>query len=162
MKRILCLCTLAAILLTLCACQGSTADGPGFYYLRSAETYQHGSPQPVIGQDNRDISFAGEDMRYLLQLYLEGPVSDELYSPFPEGLRLVGIIQEEDSLTISLSPEFLSLEGIELTLAGACLAKTCFSLSDVSRIRIQCDTKTWDYHRESFLFSDSNTSHPTE
>lgn len=162
MKRILCLILAAVLLLSLCACYGQAENKPEFYYLRSADSYQYNSSQPVIVPDDRNIQSGGDDLAYSLQLYLEGPVGEKLTSPFPEGLRLEGLIQEKDCLIISLSPEYMTLEGIGLTLAGACLAKTCFSLSEVSRIRIQCGTKTWEYHRDSFLFTDSGASQPTE
>lgn len=155
MKRILSLVIIAFLTFSLCACQDNSEDAPGFYYPRSFDKDQYNSFQPVIAPDSRE-PVAGKDLRYLIQLYMEGPVSEELYSPFPEGLRLLGLILEEDCITISLSQEYLSLEGIDLTLAGACLAKTCFSLSDVSRIRVQCGTKIWDYHRSSFLFTDTS------
>ena len=73
MKRwILCL-TALSLLFCLAACTGQEENTCNFYYLRTTETIQYGREDAFIAPVSRHI--AGEDaqLRYLLQLYLEGP-----------------------------------------------------------------------------------------
>ena len=138
MKKMLCL-LLSAVMLLLPACgiggQNNAVMIP-FYYLRDPDTFLYGSPDGVISFENRDISGHEAELNYLLMLYLKGPLDEGLESPFPDGSRLLQLIEKNGKLSITLNSSFATLKGMDLTLACVCLAKTCFSLTDAESIRI--------------------------
>ncbi len=154
MKRCLTI-ILVLTLLLLCGCT-QQEETTVFYYLRSE--FQPGSENSVIAPEARAVT--GErGLNYTLRLYLEGPVSEEYASPFPEGLKLLSTKQEENTLQIYLSNEFASLENIDLTLACVCLARTSFELADVETLQIITSNsegnQTMTLTRDSYLLLDT-------
>ena len=137
MKRILSLCLIAALLLSLLGCRQETAseNTTDFYYLRAS--YVYGTEDGVIAPEPRDTSSRGNTLLHLLGLYLQGPLDDQLRSPFPAGCSLESVSLDGSTLCVTLDSSFSSLQGMDLTLACACLAKTCFSLTDVTQVQIQ-------------------------
>lgn len=158
MKRIACL--MLTLTLTICflGCDNSDADTISFCYLRGE--YIPGQIDSVMVFEERDLSGHPQDIGYLLGIYLEGPLEDTLVSPFPDGTSLVEIIREKDTLTIELTKEFLTLDGIRLTLAASCLSSTCFHLTDVQTVQITCgDEAPVVISRDSLtLLDDSSTT----
>lgn len=158
MKRIL---SLVLALLLLCALAGcdTAADGrSAFFYLRPRDAYAYGSEEAVVACEMRTFAVPVDDQQYLLQLYLDGPVSDQLENPFPQGTQLLSFQRSGHTLTIKLSEEFAALDGIRLTLACACLSNTCFRMTDADNLIILAKDKVYTYSRESFLFCDSSTA----
>lgn len=159
MKR-LALIPVILLLLSLCACsvREETTD---FYYLRSK--FVSGAADGVIAPEPRAIS-GDRERNYCLRLYLEGPASEQYLSPFPKGLRLLSTKLEEDLLQVYLSPELSALKDMDLTLACACLAQTCFDLYDVQRVQIFSgdaeDALAVTLDRASFTLSDSDPTTP--
>ncbi len=134
MKKCLCLVFTAVMLVCLFGCKNRTENTVSFYFLR--QEYTAGAQDSVIAPETRDISGHQEDLNFLLQLYLGGPLEDTLRSPFPTGTRLVSAKLNGDVLTLILSPEFSQLENIQLTLSGACIASTCFNLTNAASVEI--------------------------
>lgn len=61
----------------------------------------------------------------LMECLLSGPVSDDLASPFPEGVYLLSQpTVEEGVCRVNLSEKYGGLSGVELTLAGYCIVLT--------------------------------------
>lgn len=138
MKRICALALVLCLLLSLSACF-ATEDQPKapvcFYYLRSEPTYWESDS--VIASEEREAYGHTGDLNYLLLLYLRGPASVELSSPFPSGTRLAEWQQAGDTLTIILDGFPLTEQSsLQTTIACACLAKTCFSLADITSVRV--------------------------
>ena len=143
MKKILCL-LLPAILLWGCTNIDSTPDNPiSFYYISQEVEYAPGSS--LIQELVVDGSEMGDSLDAILTVYLLGPGADsQLKSPFPSGTTLVGVSGTDDILYVTLSARFARLSGADLTAACACLAKTCFSLQNVNRVRIETYEATLD------------------
>jgi len=147
---------LAVIFLSLClaGCSLSKKNNVvDFYYLRTPDTYAYGDMDAVIAPEQRDCSGKENNLHYLLTLYLEGPLDSVYRSPFPRGTGLESLEFNEDTVSIQLSSDFLSLTGMDKTLAAACLARTCFSLYDATQVHIHAQhsnnesvsfTLTWD------------------
>lgn len=171
MKRAFCI-TLVLFLLTLgCGC--SFHDGintpVSFYYLRHAEDYTYGSPYGVIAPEQRECAGHEEDLLYLLTLYLRGPLDTQLYSPFPAQCRIVELYQENDKLHLTLNDAFSQLEALQQTLACACLAQTCFAISDATSVQIDAtapdgnSTVNITLSRDNLILEDdSHLLQPTE
>ena len=80
----------------------------------------------------------------LLTLYLKGPNSDRLVSPFPTGCRLVECTVKNEKVTIVLSNELANLTGYDLTLACACLTLTASSLYPECAVQIRAESELLD------------------
>ena len=132
MKRIFSLILCLLLVFCLAGCQKK--ESVQFYYLRSE--VQYGLADGVIASESREISLEGTSLEYLLKLYLEGPVSQELRSPFPAGTALVSLSRNDTQLTVTLSEVFSRLENVNYTVACACVASTGFSLTDAESVTI--------------------------
>ena len=160
MKRSLLLLISLLILLSCTAC-GSQDESFLFFYPRAE--YAFGEADAVIAPEEREAPGHEADLDYLLTLYLEGPLDASLVSPFPRGTGLAGFTESDDTLYVTLSSAFGALDGMEHTIAAACLAYTCFDLTDVQTVVIQCDSETYGnrsitLHRDSLLLTDDTTA----
>ena len=138
MRKIIAL-TLAVLLLiglTGCIAIDETAT---FYYARFEDSYLYGMDNAVIAGEYRDVSGHSGDLKYLLTLYFHGPTMEYLRTPFPNGMSLRSVDQVDDMLYVETSSSLTLLRGTDLSLACACLARTCFDLTDASSITITAD-----------------------
>jgi spore germination protein GerM len=156
MKQLTCLILILSLFLTFAGCVGETEDPPKFYYLRTEETILYGEEQgfiaPVVREFSRDVA-----LDTALQLYLDGPSEEGYYNPIPKGTYLLSTIPREDRMVIVLSREFSTLDGIHLTLAGACLAATCHDLTGMEKIQVRSADNIYDFDFNSFVFLDDST-----
>lgn len=134
-----------------------------FYYCVNEIDYMNDSQ--VFGKERRDASVYNGNLDSLLNAYLRGPESNNLYNPFPEGSTVLSTKQEGNILTIYLSEQFNRLPLEKLSLATACLVKTTFSYTSVPVVLIIPDGTFIDgstyrtYTADSFLYSDENTTY---
>lgn len=137
MKRIFALFSAVLLLISLCACQLHSSDviePVEFYYLRG--DYLYGGTDGVIAAESREASGHAGDLSYLLALYLRGPLDSSLRAPFPTNCKLLDFNLDGETLSVTLDSTFAALENMELTIACACFARTCFSLADVAQVQI--------------------------
>ena len=136
MKRLTCLLLIGILLLTTAGCTKGTKDSEvSFYYPRTE--FDHGNPDGVIVPEIRDVTGHSNELRYLLALYLQGPSDPELCFSFPEGTILVEFAQENQVIDITLSSKAAMMDDIDVMIACACLAETCFAISDAQQVHIQ-------------------------
>ena len=138
MRKIIALMLAAALLIGLTGCL-ETTDTVTFYYARHEDSYLYGLDNGVIAGESREVTGHRGDLKYLLTLYLHGPTMEYLHSPFPSGLVLRSVEQNGSNLHVELSASLTMLTGTDLTLACACLARTCFSLTDAETVTISSD-----------------------
>lgn len=137
MRKTLSMFLILALLLALCACASGDKETPArFYYLREPDNFLYGSSEGVVTFEERDSAGHSGDLKYLLTLYLQGPVTEGLESPFPTGSKLVELSHSGAELILTLDSNFATLTGMDLTLACVCLARTCLSLVNVQSIHI--------------------------
>ena len=156
MKKAAILLLILSVLLCGCSFGASGKESVEFYFLRTSFVY--GAEDGVVAAETRERS---GDLNYLLSLYLRGPLDDELESPFPAGCKIVELRQDSKTLRITFDASFSQLEGLDRTLACACLAKTCFGLSDAQEIRIDADAPEGSaasitIRRDSLLLEDNS------
>lgn len=138
MKRYICLVIMLLLLLSACVnVTDHEANTILFYYPRKTITY--GKTDSVIASEIRDEYSDTDDFYKLLALYLKGPNSTELRSPFPAGLQLVQAKQDGQVVDIILNSALDTLSGLEKTLACACLSMTCFELTDAETVCISTE-----------------------
>jgi len=127
------------LLLSLFGCGAESnpdEDAILFYYPRVSGEYEYGASDGVISFEERDPAGHRNNLRYLLTLYLLGPVDESLVSPFPDGCQILDLKREETEVTITFNSSLLTLKDMDLTLACVSLAHTCFGLTDAQTIRI--------------------------
>ena len=156
MKKAVSLFLIAALCLSGCAIGRERFVEPvTFYYPREHSTtadYDTFFSEGAIGSETREASGHRQDLNYLLTIYLQGPLDPELSSPFPSGCRPVKISREERTLTVALNPVITQLNDMELTIACACLARTCMGLSEVDTVHVESRDQD-----QNILFSRSFT-----
>lgn len=155
-KRCLLFLLVALMLMGCQVNQPKPADSYCFYYPRTQVLY--GSDQGVIAAEERDTSTMERDMASILTNYLQGPESEGLYSPFPEGTWLTRVEQKGNALYIGLTQPFFELKDMKMTLACTALSQTCFSLSSVQFLVIlKPDGNNYRIlQRDTMFFSDSH------
>ena len=173
MRRQLCLILAMLLLLSLCGCSYQSVDTskPAAFYYTWADLEAKMEKEPdcgAIGSELRETSTRAGDINYLLALYMRGPLDPELKSPFPAGCRVVSASVKDDTLCVTMDASFARMENVQLTLACACLAKTCFSLADVTQVQITSETPDGNkavnitIGTDSLLLTDLTTPDTTE
>ena len=142
MKKRIASILLILLIVSLCACTDtpdSSKDPLVFYYpWADLEAAMKQDPHcTALGYEERDISGNRENLRYLLTLYFQGPLDTDLASAFPKGTSALEVQMEDTALTVTLNHAFGQLEGMDLTLACTCLARTCFGLTDAQSVTIK-------------------------
>ena len=138
MRKIIALMLAAALLIGLTGCL-ETTDTVTFYYARHEDSYLYGLDNGVIAGESREVTGHRGDLKYLLTLYFHGPTTEYLRSPFPSGMVLRTVERQGDTVHVALSSSLTMLGGTDLTLACACLAQTCFGLSNAQAVSITAE-----------------------
>lgn len=154
MRRLLSLC-LVALLLAGCSAKVSDTHTVTFYYPKK-DYISAGLTEGVMGSEERDA--ADEELEYLLRLYLLGPLEEHLQSLYPKGTELTGLTESGGTLTVSLSGTVNRMNDAAFTLAGACLASTCFPLKDYSAITVRSGDREITFQRDSLIFQDDTAT----
>ncbi len=164
MKRIL---SALLCLLLMLPCLGCSNGEKSilFYYTRAEFLY--GTQDAVIAQEVREAPGHEDDLDYLLNLYLEGPLNQNFISPYPEGTAFQGFTYSDATMYVTLSQEFAQLEGMDHTIAAACMAYTCFQLTAAEKVVIKCNSEKYGNRsitltRESMVLFDDTTAPPSE
>lgn len=143
MKRFLCFLIATAIMVLSCGCTTkSTAseDSVKFYYLSPRISFNNNNG--FIGQEGWNIG--GLAPQKMLEVYLKGPQSELLVSPFPQGITVVDFSSDGTSAFVTLSADFSQLSGFQLTSACACLTLTLCEFTGVSSVTIQAEDSLLD------------------
>ena len=154
MKRVIFLLLLLILTLTCLGCQGEESPEHAFYYLRTDDTIAYGQEDALITAHFPELD-SDVELDTVLQLYLDGHMGENMRSPFPRGTYLLNVTAEDDTLQLILSREFSTLDSIQLTLAGACLAATCHDLTGFEKIQVESGEKVYNFDISSFIFLDS-------
>ena len=149
MKRILCLLLLLSIL--LCGC--GKKDDVTFHY-RSADELDPKTGS-VLGAETRDVTGYRDDAKFLISLYLAGPLDQDLQSAFPAGTTLQSLIIRDDQLTIQLYDLPQALSDSDFSLACACLTMTCMEFTEARSVTILCGDRTVTMNRSVLTFTDT-------
>lgn len=159
MKRIVCL--LLALLPALCGCllkNEEIHDPVTFYYLRAEVIYD--TADGVISGETLEGSGHTGDLNDLLTWYLGGPTDEHLRTPFPGDVRLAAAEPRESALGVELEGSFSAMSDLEISKACACLALTCFGLTEAETVSIslsdqaESSNQTIEITRDSLILQD--------
>lgn len=162
MKRFFSLLLLLAALFSFASCAKSAEDiqCPARFYYPSRET-KYGVADGVISSEEKETVNIQNDLGALMQAYLKGPQSPTLTRAVPANVTLETVQAEDDTILLTLSPEFARLSGMELTIACACLSMTLLDYTQVQTVQIMAsdsslsDSESITMTRESILLMDS-------
>lgn len=157
---------LKVIVLILCALTvfSGCALGPqsqqqtaNFYYLCKEPVY--GTEDGYIRAEPRETEGMLSEQE-ILSIYLTGPISEDLVSPFPEGSTILQYENNGSIIDVTVSPHFRELKGIQLVAAGGCLAKTAMALTDCDTVILSVKggfenmSGPLTFHKNNMIFSD--------
>lgn len=151
-----------SILLLICLClplfgcqkEAKQAMKPvTFYYCRTE--FDHGKEDSVILGETRESAGFEDNFIGLVNLYLQGPVSDGLHATFPVGTKLIEYRLEGETAVLTVTDQLSFAKGIQLTTACACLAKTVMGLTEVKAVKIQ--TQTENLMNAPYIIMDQRT-----
>ena len=137
MNRHFCILLILLFIISLCSCKQSkdSIQTPvSFYYCNS--TVEYNAETAVISAEVRDSSDYVQDLKGLLNLYFQGPVSHAHQSPFPPGVQVSSLDEADGVIHIVLNAPFASLKGLDLTVACACLSKTVIGFTGCKSVEI--------------------------
>ena len=168
MKRLTAMILLVFLLLNLAACtQGNDLVCPvSYHYLRAPmadDQIFHGSADSVIAPEIREGDGYQNDLAHQIDIYLHGPLDDNFRSPFPVGTTLKTISVDGDHASVVLSRHFANHNGMELSLACACLTMTVMELTGAESVTISVDGFQLDgkasvtMDRSNMILTDSAT-----
>ena len=167
MKRLLLILLALAMAAAILGCSINDSDilePVEFYYRLVLDENQ--VADMVIASEIREAAGHSGDLNYLLSQYLHGPLDETLTAPFPKGCKLQRITWDQDTLCVTLDSAITALKNMDRTLACACIAKTCFSLTEIGQVRIvapgteNTDPLDMTIGRDDLLLRD--TTAPTE
>ena len=131
-----------------------------FYYPRVK--YEYNTADGVIGHELRNTGdiYAAQE---LLDLYLQGPLSEELAMPFPGDMSVIHVSNDGHTIFITVSDNLATLSGAPLILACSCLGRTAIALCNVESAEIRCENLLLDGKRtitvnaDTIIYTDSIT-----
>lgn len=156
MKRlyliILCVCFL------LTGCAGGTNNGVAaseltFYYMVDWSEGTLGDS--AVDSEQRTMEIY--TLQQLVEAYLSGPISEHLTSPFPAGTRLISVDDGENGMELTMSGEFFTLQGVDLTIATCCLVRTVCDYVQIDQITLvdEMDRIRLELRPDDFLLKNS-------
>ena len=155
MKQCLCIFLAGLMLLSMTGCHSPEPGGVTFYYCRESDNYQFFKEDGVIHGETRDIMGHRNDLRYMVSLYLAGPMEEGLSTPFTKATRLVSAEIADRQILIELSGHNKILSDSEFSLGCACLALTCMEFMDCDSVTILSGERSVTMHADSILMYDT-------
>jgi germination protein M len=125
---------LLVLLLMLSGCKHEEEfDKPAnLYYLNT----DYSGSEIITLFSVEQIESQGLSTNDILKQYLSRSTGAFSHSPYPSGLQVLRTEIISDTMYITLSSHYTSISGLDLTLANACLYKTCTELTGVPKIKI--------------------------
>ena len=109
--------------------------------------------------EKRESKEYDKDPAGLIQLYLNGPVTEGFRSPFPKDVKVRSFAVANKEVILELSADFGASQGLEHSLAISCLTKTVFQLTDTEKLTLLVEGKAESmvYSAEDVLYIDDAT-----
>ena len=134
--------TLALLLGLLSGCyranQETEGQGVELFYRSAEDSYT--SPTGVLASERRVLTPKARTLEEFLSLYLQGPQSESLVSPFPKELHVISAREEGDGVRVILDDSFAALGTAGMSVAAACLARTLYAYRGFETVTLQAQT----------------------
>ena len=166
MKRYWTLLVIILFLFALYGCGQTKSDfmePVTFYFCRDiADTDMSNDDfHNVFVAETREGAGYTNNLIALLSLYLNGPITEELTSPFHLDVSVISYQTAGDSISIVLSDSFSAITGLDLTIACTCLSMTVMEFTGCNSVEISLQTALLDEQnsivisREQLVFEDN-------
>ena len=155
MNRIIIIVLGCLSLLFPAGCSSAEPIGISFYYCREPDAYQFFQNDGVIRSEPRDITGHRNDLRYMVSLYLAGPMEESLVSPFRKTTKVISTEQSGSTISIELSDHSKDLTDSEFSLACACLTLTCMDFMDCESVTIISGERSMTMNSDNILLYDT-------
>ena len=146
---------LAIVFLLLTGCSSPQREDTIFYFCRSPEQYRYFEEDGVIYSESRDLMNHRNDLRYMISLYLAGPMTEGVVSPFTKATRLISAELRNNAVYIELSGHNNILTDSEFSLACACLTLTCMDYMACEQVTITSGDRSITMNTQSILLYDT-------
>lgn len=135
-KQILAL-TLTGLLLGLSGCAGTAGERTAEDYKVYFSALEDQNAAMAVGYETWEQPEGTQPVTGLLQALFQGPATQNLTSPFPDGVRLLSWeLLDEGCLHLDLSEQYGGLTGVDLTVADACLTLTLCQVEGVESVYV--------------------------
>lgn len=139
MRKILCVILIISLSFCICSCDEHSENAVTFYYVRKDLAFSIDEPMIVEVAHHPANS---PNYESIINQYFSGPYSNDLASPFPEGLLLQAFVLTDSHLSVTLSNHMDNLTASRQTIAFACITKTLIGLTGVDTVEIIVDNST--------------------
>lgn len=153
MKRFFVIVAILVFIVGLSSCvpkKEEFVEPVSFYYcndISSKDDFEH-----IFVPEQREGAEYLDNKPALLSLYLKGPESEGLVSPFPADLSVVSVQHDNSHVHIVLSDHLANLTGLDLSIACTCLSMTVLELYDCDAVEISAEHKLLD-EQKSIVFT---------
>ena len=146
MKKWICILLILSLALSLAACaqkkEQKFQKPVTFYYCRTSPSF--GVPDGLIVGETRESAEYEGNLLGLLNRYISGPLTSDMIRPFPFAARIIACTVSEGSVFLEVSDTFTVLQGVDLSLALACLTKTIYEITGIGTIHMKAQTAKFD------------------
>ena len=121
-----------------CKHRDANYDAPAtFYYVQNQDTLD--LSDHMIRGETHETTHLNSNLSEIMNTYFEGPASISNRSPFPAGLSVVRLDQNEDRIHLTLNNVFTQLEGLDLSVASTCISMTLFELTGCNCVELSAE-----------------------
>lgn len=143
MKRLICMALACGMLLSGCTLSTSSDAGTYQFYYQSVASANNIIASSVLASEKRKADLSEDTpIQDLVALYLEGPKSDKLLSPFPKDTIVLSCLNYNGDVTLELGGSYRNMDGVAKTIAQACLVNTISQLDGVQTVTVRNDGGT--------------------
>ena len=153
MKRFVTIFLVLILITATTACTNMQKQGRAVQFYYPTEKVKHGTEQGVIASETRYFN-EEEALLNIISMYIQGPVSEDLRSPFPADLTVKELIRSSASIKMILSDHIAEQSGINLTLTCACIQKTLNGITGVDAVQIAAENEK--INNQDMLILNSN------
>lgn len=153
MRKMLCICLALLLVFSGCMLQPDAEgnDGIRFYYRNNLEE-AYFSETGIMAFETRSIRFEQQSIAGLMEVYLQGPVSSELTSPFPKDLQLIETQILPGEITLTFDDSLASLSSVGLRVAAGCIARTLWEYGGYETVILKAQTQPLDGYDQLVLY----------
>ena len=167
MRKILCFCLALVLVFSGCMYQPEVSEGDGVrFYYRDKREEAYFSETGIMASEMRSIRWEQQSIKGLMEVYLQGPVSSELISPFPKDLQLLDTQILPGEITLTFNDSLSSLSPAGLRVAAGCIARTLWEYGGYETVILKAQTQLLDekdrlvLYPEEFVLRDRNVGQP--
>lgn len=139
MKKHIAIIWVCLLLLSGCSAPSAEYEKPVQFYYYTANSGFDASATAICPETRECATL--ETLEAVITLYLSGPESEDLISPFPQKLRLISCRQDATVVSVTFSKELANLNNLDLTLACGCITMTLLELTGAEQVSISAENE---------------------